>query len=111
MARALEAGQEYGKLILSGTTVKSGEAYCVVRLTGTNTEIGQGQADIMADRATASISVFEQRVMVVVNIIISLAVLDAICIVLVQGLVRNGFDVDARSIRRPLKAYSQPRTL
>ena len=24
----------YGKLILSGTTVKSGEAYCVVRLTG-----------------------------------------------------------------------------
>jgi low affinity Fe/Cu permease len=31
---------------------------------------------------------------VVVNIIISIAVLDAICIVLVQGLVRNGFDVD-----------------
>ena len=29
-----------------------------------------------------------------VNIIISLAVLDAICIVLVQGLVRGGFDVD-----------------
>jgi len=86
--------EEYGKLILSGTTVKSGEAYCVVRLTGTNTEIGQGQADIMADRATASVSVFEQRVMVVVNIIISIAVLDAICIVMVQGLVRNGFDVD-----------------
>ncbi|CAK9101015.1 Probable plasma membrane ATPase (PAT2) (Proton pump) [Durusdinium trenchii] len=86
--------EEYGKLILSGTTVKSGEAYCVVRLTGTNTEIGQGQADIMADRQTAAVSVFEQRVMVVVNIIISLAVLDAICIVLVQGLVRNGFDED-----------------
>eukprot|EP00435_Cladocopium_sp_Y103_P054673 s391_g17.t2 len=86
--------EEYGKLILSGTTVKSGEAYCVVRLTGTNTEIGQGQADIMADRASASVSVFEQKVMVVVNIIISIAVLDAICIVLVQGLVRNGFDVD-----------------
>ncbi|CAE7264577.1 patB [Symbiodinium natans] len=86
--------EEYGKLILSGTTVKSGEAYCVVRLTGTNTEIGQGQADIMADRATASVSVFEQRVMVVVNIIISIAVLDAICIVLVQGLIRGGFDVD-----------------
>lgn len=31
---------------------------------------------------------------VVVNIIISIAVLDAICIVMVQGLVRNGFDVD-----------------
>ncbi|CAJ1341585.1 unnamed protein product, partial [Effrenium voratum] len=86
--------EEYGKSILSGTTVKSGEAYCIVRLTGINTEIGQGQADIMADRASASVSVFEQKVMVVVNIIISLAVLDAICIVLVQGLVRGGFDVD-----------------
>jgi len=31
---------------------------------GTNTEIGRGQADIMADRATASVSVFEQKVMV-----------------------------------------------
>ena len=67
-----------------------------MRLTGTNTEIGQGQADIMADRATAAVSVFEQRVMVVVNIIISVAVLDGIIIVLVQGLVRNGFDVEAR---------------
>ena len=38
----------------------------MVRLTGTNTEIGQGQADIMADRQTAAVSVFEQRVMVVV---------------------------------------------
>eukprot|EP00931_Biecheleriopsis_adriatica_P032275 TRINITY_DN1884_c0_g1_i4.p1 TRINITY_DN1884_c0_g1~~TRINITY_DN1884_c0_g1_i4.p1 ORF type:complete len:1010 (+),score=253.09 TRINITY_DN1884_c0_g1_i4:47-3076(+) len=83
--------EEYGKLILSGTTVKSGEAYCIVRLTGINTEIGQGQADIMADRASASVSVFEQRVMVVVNIIISLAVLDAILIVLCQGLIRGGF--------------------
>ena len=58
------AGEEYGKSILSGTTVKSGEAYCIVRLTGINTEIGQGQADIMADRASASVSVFEQKVMV-----------------------------------------------
>eukprot|EP00933_Yihiella_yeosuensis_P034266 TRINITY_DN27776_c0_g1_i1.p1 TRINITY_DN27776_c0_g1~~TRINITY_DN27776_c0_g1_i1.p1 ORF type:complete len:979 (-),score=190.37 TRINITY_DN27776_c0_g1_i1:225-3161(-) len=89
--------EEYGKLILSGTTVKSGEAYAIVRATGINTEIGQGQADIMADRATASVSVFEQRVMVVVNIIISLAVLDAICIVLVQGVVRGGFDVDFKA--------------
>merc|ERR1719502_893980 len=67
--------EEYGKLILSGSTVKSGEAYCVVRATGINTEIGQGQADIMADRASASVSVFEQKVMMVVNIVISLAVL------------------------------------
>jgi len=86
--------EEYGKLILSGSTVKSGEAYCVVRATGINTEIGQGQADIMADRASASVSVFEQKVMMVVNIVISLAVLDAILIVVVQGLLRGGWDTN-----------------
>lgn len=88
--------EEYGKDILSGCTVKQGEAYCVVRATGIHTEIGQGQADIMADRATASVSVFEQRVMVVVNIIIAIAVVDAICLVVVQGFVRNGFKKDEK---------------
>jgi len=38
---------QYGKLILCGSTVKAGEAYGIVRKTGTNTEIGAGQADIM----------------------------------------------------------------
>eukprot|EP00747_Dinoflagellata_sp_TGD_P090926 gnl/TRDRNA2_/TRDRNA2_164882_c1_seq1.p1 gnl/TRDRNA2_/TRDRNA2_164882_c1~~gnl/TRDRNA2_/TRDRNA2_164882_c1_seq1.p1 ORF type:complete len:979 (+),score=187.27 gnl/TRDRNA2_/TRDRNA2_164882_c1_seq1:173-2938(+) len=83
--------EAYGRLILAGSTVKSGEAYCVVRATGVNTEIGKGQADIASDRASASVSVFEQKVMVVVNIIIFVAVLDAIAIVLVQGLARDGF--------------------
>jgi magnesium-transporting ATPase (P-type) len=30
---------EYGALILCGTTVKAGEAYCIVRKTGINTEV------------------------------------------------------------------------
>mmetsp|Transcript_106802 Transcript_106802/g.278890 ORF Transcript_106802/g.278890 Transcript_106802/m.278890 type:complete len:1007 (-) Transcript_106802:87-3107(-) len=88
---------EYGKMILSGTTIKSGESYCIVRQTGVRTEIGQGQADILADRAQASVSVFEQRIMVVVNVIIALAVLDAICLVLVQGFARDGFRPDERN--------------
>jgi len=87
---------EYGTDILSGTTVTQGEAYCVVRATGVQTEIGQGQADILADRATASVSVFEQKVMMVVNILIALAVVDTIMIILVQGLYRNGFETDEK---------------
>jgi hypothetical protein len=31
--------EQYGKTILSGTTVKAGEAYCIVRKTGINTEV------------------------------------------------------------------------
>jgi len=88
---------EYGTQILSGSTVKSGEAYCIVRATGVNTEIGKGQADIAADRASASVSVFEQRVRVVVNIIIFLAVLDTIALILVQGFVRDGFKHDQKA--------------
>jgi H+-transporting ATPase len=87
---------EYGRFILSGCTVTEGEAYCVVRKTGTNTEIGRGQADIAADRTSASVSVFEQKVMVVVNIIIAIAVLDCIVLVIVQGLARDGFSSDNR---------------
>ena len=30
---------QYGTLILTGTTVKAGEAYCVVKKTGINTEV------------------------------------------------------------------------
>lgn len=82
---------EYGRSILSGCTIKEGEAYCIVRATGINTEIGKGQADIAADRSSASVSVFEKNVMVVVNIIIFIAVLDTICLIIVQGLARDGF--------------------
>ena len=35
--------EQYGALILTGTTVKAGEAYCVVRKTGINTEVREYQ--------------------------------------------------------------------
>lgn len=35
--------EQYGALILTGTTVKAGEAYCVVRKTGINTEVRECQ--------------------------------------------------------------------
>jgi H+-transporting ATPase len=31
--------EQNGALILTGTTVKAGEAYCIVRKTGINTEV------------------------------------------------------------------------
>lgn len=78
--------EQYGKLILCGATVRAGEAYGIVRKTGTNTEIGGAQADIMKDKASAKVSVFEERVLLAVKIIILLSLIDVIVIFLIQGL-------------------------
>ncbi len=48
-----------GKIIFCGSTVIAGEAYCVIRKTGVNTEIGGSQAAIMQDKAVTKVSVFE----------------------------------------------------
>ena len=37
---------EYGSVMLSGTTVKAGECYGEIVAAGTNTEMGQAQADV-----------------------------------------------------------------
>ena len=60
--------EEYGSLILCGTMVNAGEAYCVVRKTGINTEVGGAQAEIMKDKTESKVSVFEQRVMDAVKV-------------------------------------------
>jgi H+-transporting ATPase len=78
--------EQYGKLILCGATVRAGEAYGIVRKTGTNTEIGGAQADIMKDKSTAKVSVFEERVLLAVKIIILISLIDVIVIFLIQGL-------------------------
>eukprot|EP01040_Poterioochromonas_malhamensis_P003527 gene3527-3768_t len=82
---------EYGRLILCGATITAGEAYCVVRKTGINTEIGGSQAEIMKDKTTKKISVFEEKVLLSVKIIILIAVIDVIIILLVQGIARDQF--------------------
>lgn len=80
---------EYGKLILCASTVKAGEAYGIVRKTGIHTEIGGSNADIMADKAEAKVSVFEQRVLFAVQVIISISLVDVMIIFLIQGIVRD----------------------
>lgn len=82
---------DYGKLILCGATVVAGEAYCVVRKTGINTEIGGSQAAIMQDKTTKKVSVFEEKVLLAVKIVIFAAVVDVLIIFLVQGLARQQF--------------------
>ena len=82
---------QYGKLIDSGTTIQSGEAYGVVRNTGLHTETGKGSNDIANDKKNKKVSVFEQRVLMVVQIIIGVAVLDVILIFIVQGAARGQF--------------------
>ena len=86
--------QEYGTNILGGNTVKQGEAYAVVKETGVRTEIGQGQAEIAADRQTVSISEFERKVLEVVKVILCVSIACALAILLVQGVGREQFKVN-----------------
>lgn len=77
--------EQYGKRILGGTTVLSGEGYCIVRKTGSNTEIGSSQEAVMKDKVKVNRSVFEERILNVVKITIGCAVVDVIVILFVQG--------------------------
>jgi len=88
--------EDYGKLILCGSTIVAGEAYCVVRKTGINTEIGSSQAAIMDDKTIKKVSLFEEQILTAVKIIIFISVVDVIIILLVQGIARDQFKKDVR---------------
>eukprot|EP01033_Poteriospumella_lacustris_P005652 gene5652-4044_t len=90
--------KDYGRTILCGATIVAGEAYCVVRKTGANTEIGSSQAAIMQDKTEKKISLFEDRILMAVKVIIFVSVLDVIVILLVQGIARNEFNKDPREL-------------
>lgn len=90
--------EQHGSLILCGCTVRAGEAYCVVRKTGTNTEIGGSQADIMKDKAGTKVSVFEERVLLAVKVIIVLSLIDVLVIFLVQCLAREEFEDNIKEL-------------
>lgn len=88
--------QEYGSIMLSGTTVVAGECYGQVMLTGTDTEIGQAQADVLKDKSVRVVSVFQQKIMYVVQTLISFSLLVVLAVLLVDGLVYNGFSTNPR---------------
>jgi len=90
--------EEYGNLILCGCTVRAGEAYAIVRKTGINTEVGSSQAEIMKDKTTAKISVFEERVLFAVKIIILVSIIDVLVIFFIQGFARGQFSSDFKDL-------------
>eukprot|EP00980_Cylindrotheca_fusiformis_P020176 scaffold7250_cov131-Cylindrotheca_fusiformis.AAC.5 len=87
---------EYGDTILSGTTVVAGECYAQVMLTGTNTEIGQAQADVLKDKSIVVVSVFQEKIFTVVKVLTSASFAMVIAVLLVDGLAYAGFKSDVR---------------
>ncbi|CAB9514650.1 Plasma membrane ATPase 2 (Fragment) [Seminavis robusta] len=88
---------EYGYTLLSGTTVKAGECYVQVMATAANTEIGQAQADILKDKSIRVVSVFQAKIMMVVQALVSFSLAIVIAVLLVDGLYYGGFDKSVRN--------------
>lgn len=85
---------EHGSVILAGTTVVAGECYGRVLHTGENTEIGKAQKEVMSDKTVTVVSVFQQKIMKVVQILVLASFLLVIAVLLVMGLAYNGFTDD-----------------
>lgn len=85
---------EYGDVILSGSTVIAGECYGLVLHTGTNTEIGKAQADVFADKAVRVVSVFQEKIMKLVQIFVVCSITLVIAVLLVTGIAYGGFQDD-----------------
>ena len=88
--------EEYGDIILSGTTVVAGECYGQVTETGENTEIGKAQADILKDKTVMVVSVFQKKIMTVVQALVSMSLLIVVAVLLVIGFVYGEFENNAQ---------------
>lgn len=88
--------EEYGDIILSGTTVVAGECYGQVTETGENTEIGKAQADILKDKTVMVVSVFQKKIMTVVQALVSMSLLIVVAVLLVSGFVYGEFENDVQ---------------
>jgi len=82
---------EYGDVLLSGTTVVSGESYGQVLRTGTSTEIGQAQENVLKDKSVRVVSVFQVKIMRVVQVLVSTCLALVLAVLLVEGLAYDGF--------------------
>eukprot|EP00579_Thalassiosira_antarctica_P028710 CAMPEP_0202013878 /NCGR_PEP_ID=MMETSP0905-20130828/27516_1 /ASSEMBLY_ACC=CAM_ASM_000554 /TAXON_ID=420261 /ORGANISM="Thalassiosira antarctica, Strain CCMP982" /LENGTH=961 /DNA_ID=CAMNT_0048573587 /DNA_START=185 /DNA_END=3070 /DNA_ORIENTATION=+ len=85
---------EHGEVILAGTTVVAGECYGRVLRTGHNTEIGKAQADVLKDKTVRVVSVFQNKIMTVVQTLVVTSLVLVIAVLLVQGLQNDGFKED-----------------
>ena len=87
---------EHGDVIMSGTTIMAGECYGQVLRTGTHTEIGQAQADVLKDKTVRIVSVFQQKIMKVVQVLVSASLALVIAVLLVEGIVYGQFNQDRK---------------
>eukprot|EP00977_Amphora_coffeiformis_P012446 scaffold3077_cov162-Amphora_coffeaeformis.AAC.5 len=87
---------EYGDEIYSGTTVVAGECKARVLRTGVHTEIGQAQSNVMKDKAVRVISVFQQKVMRVVQALVASCLMVVLAVLFVEGYVYDGFQTDKK---------------
>ncbi|KAL7575337.1 hypothetical protein ACA910_001855 [Epithemia clementina (nom. ined.)] len=88
--------EEYGDIILSGCTVRNGECYAQIVATGTNTEIGQAQADIFQDKSVRVVPVFQRKIMVIVQMLVTASLALVVSVVLVIGVAYDGFGKHTR---------------
>ena len=95
-----------GDIILSGTTIVAGECYGRVLYTGENTEIGKAQADVMKDKTVSIVSVFQKKIMTVVQVLVSVSLAFVIAVLLVEGLVYDGFATKSTTQTTILDAVS-----
>ena len=93
-------------LILCGTTVVAGEGYGIVRKIGAETEAGAGQAEIANDKKEVSVSVFERRVLLVLQAVVFSSIIVVLVILFVQGITRDDFKTPAGVKRALLSCLS-----
>jgi H+-transporting ATPase len=77
-----------GKELLGGCIIRQGEGHCVVKKTGTDTEIGQA-ADLVQQSSGHQAGVFETKIMQVVKGVILVSLIDACVLLYVQMQVRG----------------------
>lgn len=61
-----------------------------------NTEIGKAQADILKDKSVRVVSVFQEKIMRVVQILVTVTLGIVVAVLLVQGRAYGGFDDDVQ---------------
>ena len=82
---------DHGNHIYAGCTVRAGEAYALVKKTGLNTMVGSANEDIMKDKQEVKKSVFEEKVLQVVKVIILVSLGDVLIIFFQQGIGYHEF--------------------
>ncbi|KAL3911479.1 MAG: hypothetical protein SGILL_007265 [Bacillariaceae sp.] len=85
---------DHGDVILSGSTVVAGECYGTVMRTGMDTEIGKAQADVLQDKSVRVVSVFQQKIMRIIQAFVVVSLAFVVAVVLIKGFVYNGFHDD-----------------